>query len=384
MNAVSLRTWAVGSLLAGTTLFGFAVRAGATTAGALETPAKANPAIGQICRTTREIHRGTKVVKIRRIEVVDGHRRIVTKRRRELTRKTVNVRTCTTPTTYLDPTFVQSSTNPLQVTWCASVQDDGSTSPCQDSNGTSAPASLTDDPSLTAGVLDFYVGPAGSATSLVCSTDVGPTIDYADCTTTLESIGEQTVVTEYLSDTVSVSSTETVDVPPAPTTTTVTYSPLAALPTWSVCGVTEDGAPPGTYIPTTGSPSYCQFWSVNAAVTSQGSTVTGAATSITVNYGSSSTTFTVASGSSCDIALIGIESTSSDVLTGVPIGDWEASAPSVQPPGSTCTSTQATPATVDSADPGTLPGPSVSATFAASDGYAASSSTAVTFTGVSP
>lgn len=137
---------------------------------------------------------------------------------------------------YLDPTFAQSPTNPLKVTWCASVDNDATTSPCQFSNGTDAPSSSKADRTLHPGVLDFYVGPQGSVLGLVCSTDVGPAVDYADCTINLTTLGEYTVTTEYLSGGSDSSATETSTINPFTTTTTTSIQSPVQL---SMSGCTE-------------------------------------------------------------------------------------------------------------------------------------------------
>ena len=136
-------------------------------------------------------------------------------------------------TAYLDPTFSQSRSNPLEVTWCASVNDDAETSPCQYDNGSGAPRAATEDPTLAPGVLDFYVGPVNSTLGLVCSTNVSRSIDFADCKVNLAAVGDYTVVTEYLSKAGDSSATETSNILAFTTSTAIAVP--AALDITAAC-----------------------------------------------------------------------------------------------------------------------------------------------------
>ena len=94
---------------------------------------------------------------------------------------------------HIDPTFTQSPSNPLAVTYAASASATVTT------NGVPAP-----DPSLPSGVLDLF-----SDGSLECSTNVGGSVSSANCPVTYTAFGSHTVVTEYLSGSLTGSETDT-------------------------------------------------------------------------------------------------------------------------------------------------------------------------------
>lgn len=197
---------------------------------------------------------------VTRREVVRVHGRKVVKYVPVKVRDKVTSTVCAKPAAYLDPTFVQSPTNPLSVTWCASVNDtNGKTSPCQYDNGTTAPTTVTRDPSLPNGVLDFYIGPVGSTAGLVCSTNVGPTVNYADCAVKLTQTGTYSVITEYLSGRIDSSASEQATISPYSTTTTASIAQNASACSGGL-GTIDTGATPT---------SYCNAWTVTASSVDQ-------------------------------------------------------------------------------------------------------------------
>jgi hypothetical protein len=110
---------------------------------------------------------------------------------------------------HLDPSFTQSPTNPLEVTYTYSA---------------SATVGGSPDASLPAGVLEFF-----SDGLLVCSENVGGATNTGTCGVTYSAYGTHTVNTVYDSGTNSATTgTETVDIeappPPAPVATTATLS----------------------------------------------------------------------------------------------------------------------------------------------------------------
>ncbi len=97
----------------------------------------------------------------------------------------------------LDPSYVQSTANPLKVTWSYSA---------------SANVDGNPDPSLPSGVLEFF-----SNGVLVDSTDVGGSVTSAQSAVTYANYGEQTVDVIYDSGTDSATTgTETFDIEPPP------------------------------------------------------------------------------------------------------------------------------------------------------------------------
>ena len=105
---------------------------------------------------------------------------------------------------HIDPTFTQSPSNPLAVTYAASASATVTT------NGVPAP-----DPSLPSGVLDLF-----SDGSLECSTNVGGSVSSANCPVTYSAFGKKVITTEYISGTLTGTDTETDTILPyAPTIT---------------------------------------------------------------------------------------------------------------------------------------------------------------------
>ncbi len=89
----------------------------------------------------------------------------------------------------LDPSFVQSPTNPLAVTYFYSA---------------SATVGSENEPNLPGGILNLY-----SDGLLACSINVGGSITGGECLVTYQAAGPQTVVVTYSSDSVSVTETYT-------------------------------------------------------------------------------------------------------------------------------------------------------------------------------
>ena len=110
---------------------------------------------------------------------------------------------------HLDPSFVQSASNPLSVIYTASATASQTVGiePAQEV------ASLPD------GVLDFY-----SDGNLACSTNVGGSATTTQCPVTYTTLGEHTVITEYVSGTNSATETDVEDITGQGTTTTVAFS----------------------------------------------------------------------------------------------------------------------------------------------------------------
>lgn len=104
---------------------------------------------------------------------------------------------------YLDPSFVQSSSDPLVVTYSYSA---------------SATATLTgvstSEPSLPAGILNLY-----SDGLLACSINAGGSITGGECPVTYKNTGIKNVVVTYSSGSTSTTATYSEDIEPYPTTT---------------------------------------------------------------------------------------------------------------------------------------------------------------------
>jgi hypothetical protein len=294
----------------------------------------------------------------RKVFIVRGHKvtRLVPAQKRVAYTWTTRKRVCTTPknpSAYLDPTFVQNPSNPLQVTWCASVNDNGAQSPCQDDNGQTAPSTLTNDSTLQPGVLDFDIGPVGTVEGLVCSTNVGPTVDYAICTVNLTSTGEYTMTTQYLSGSVNSTASETVTVPSYSTSTTLSASQLPR-PSNSAC-LAEGSYGGGT--------EYCDYWTLSGTVSSEHGQISNEPSSYTVSYEGKTLTITPGSATACTLFM-----SASD--QGVTAPNWTGWLESLD-----CSPTSEVEFS-PGADPGTLVGPSVVANYAGSAGYLSSSSAA--------
>ena len=109
---------------------------------------------------------------------------------------------------HLDPSFVQSASNPLSVTYTASA---AATQTVGNSQSQLA--------SLPQGVLDFY-----SDGNLACSTNVGGDVTTTQCPVTYTALGEHTVITEFVSGTDSATETDIEDITGQSTATTVQLS----------------------------------------------------------------------------------------------------------------------------------------------------------------
>jgi hypothetical protein len=112
----------------------------------------------------------------------------------------------------LDPTYTQDPTNALIVTFTYSASATTTTD-----NVTLA------DSSLPSGVLNFY-----NDGLLACTTNVGASTSSGQCTVTYPSTGTNSVVTEYLSGTNSVSQSENVDIQPFTTTTQASFTVVSS------------------------------------------------------------------------------------------------------------------------------------------------------------
>lgn len=104
---------------------------------------------------------------------------------------------------HIDPSFTQDPTNPLAVTYAYSA------SATETINGVSRVAA-----SLPNGVLDFY-----SDGLLACSINVGGSVSGGLCPVTYKALGAHTVITTYISGTISATETATEQIKPFTTTT---------------------------------------------------------------------------------------------------------------------------------------------------------------------
>lgn len=109
--------------------------------------------------------------------------------------------------TKVDPTFVQSPTNPLAVTYSYSA-DATQTQGAQVQD-------LAQVDQLPAGILNFYNGGA-----LACSTNVGGATSSASCSITYPATGSYQVTTQYIpTGATAVTETDTETINPVPTST---------------------------------------------------------------------------------------------------------------------------------------------------------------------
>jgi hypothetical protein len=121
----------------------------------------------------------------------------------------------------VDPTFTQSPTNPLAVTYAYSATATATV------GGAATNLAATDQ--LPSGILNFYssVTPGGPR-SLYCSTNVGGAISAASCPITYTETGTYQVTTEYIPNAASaVTETDTETIVPFGTTTSVSATPVA-------------------------------------------------------------------------------------------------------------------------------------------------------------
>jgi hypothetical protein len=109
---------------------------------------------------------------------------------------------------HLDPSFVQSATNPLAVTYRYSA------SATETINGVPNP-----NPNLPSGVLNLH-----SDGLLVCSINVGGSTTGGECPVTYGTTGAHTVVTTYVAGTTSATETDTEQINPFSTTTAIAAS----------------------------------------------------------------------------------------------------------------------------------------------------------------
>ncbi len=103
---------------------------------------------------------------------------------------------------HLDPSFVQSPTNPLAVTYHYSA---------------SATVGSENEPNLPGGILNLY-----SDGLLACSINVGGSITGGECPITYTATGPQTIIVTYSSGATSVTETSIEDIEPFATQTTLT------------------------------------------------------------------------------------------------------------------------------------------------------------------
>jgi hypothetical protein len=108
---------------------------------------------------------------------------------------------------HLDPSFVQNPSNPLAVTYSYSA------SATETVDGVPKPT-----PSLPSGILNLY-----SDGLLKCSINVGGSTTGGECSVT-STIGAHTVVTTYISGSTSATETDTEQINPFTTTTTLNVS----------------------------------------------------------------------------------------------------------------------------------------------------------------
>lgn len=137
---------------------------------------------------------------------------------------------------HVDPTFVQSPTNPLAVSFSYSASATAT-------SGTTT-VSLSTTGSLPLGVLQLDVQTAqGSGNeALACSMNVGGSVTGGTCPVVFPSSGNWTVTTTYIvSSTNSVSASETVDVLPYSTTTTLITSTTSSRTDYSIGVVDQNG-----------------------------------------------------------------------------------------------------------------------------------------------
>ena len=105
---------------------------------------------------------------------------------------------------HLDPSFVQSPTNPLAVTYHYSA---------------SATVGSENEPSLPSGVLNLY-----SDGLLACSINVGDSVTGGECPVTYLATGRHTVIVTYSSGSTSVTETVTETIEPFSTHTSLGYT----------------------------------------------------------------------------------------------------------------------------------------------------------------
>jgi hypothetical protein len=105
---------------------------------------------------------------------------------------------------HLDPSFAQSPSNPLAVTYSYSA------SATETINGTPSP-----NPNLPTGILNLY-----SDGLLKCSINVGGSTTGGECPVTYSATGKHTVITTYTSGTLSATETYVEQIEPSATTMT--------------------------------------------------------------------------------------------------------------------------------------------------------------------
>jgi hypothetical protein len=149
---------------------------------------------------------------------------------------------------HIDPSFVQSATNPLDVTYSYSAS-----ATTEEASPALARAADATPAELPEGVLDLY-----SDGSLACSINVGGPDTGGECPVTYRSTGTHTVVVTYISGSTTATETSTEQIEPFTTTTTVSapYTPLeqsqleqevspepgVVLSTWKIGTVTVSAA----------------------------------------------------------------------------------------------------------------------------------------------
>lgn len=196
-------------------------------------------------RCRRDYRRVRVRVRERRRIRVHGDRRyrLVTVRRVEcVRRRTIKRSRPTAPvsapaptiqySTSVDPSFAQSATNPLAVTYSYSADATQSVG--------GQVTNLASTGQLPAGVLEFYSSdpPESSGEALICSINVGGAVTGGTCPVTYSSTGVKTVTTTYIPDASSaVTETDAVNVEPYGTTTTESVASDPAVP----CTSSDDG-----------------------------------------------------------------------------------------------------------------------------------------------
>lgn len=150
----------------------------------------------------------------------------------------------------VDPTFTQSVTNPLAVTYQYSA------------GAFAGNTNLASTGTLPAGVLNFYSAQTpGGPESLFCSMDVGGFTAAGSCPVTYGQTGAYSVTTQYLPDSVSaVTETDVETISPFATTTTLTATE----------GTCSSGSPPG-YLMVPG--PYCSYTLANSVIDQNGNPV---------------------------------------------------------------------------------------------------------------
>lgn len=137
----------------------------------------------------------------------------------------------------VDPSFTQSPTNPLAVTYSYSADA------TETIDGTTI--DLGAEGQLPAGVLNFYSATTpGGSVGLVCSMNVGGATLGGSCPVTVAATGSYAVTTEYIPNSAgAVTETDTETIVPAATTTTLPSQTSGPDTTYSPAIVGAGGSP---------------------------------------------------------------------------------------------------------------------------------------------